>query len=75
MILAFAAGCVTEFAWLAWVYCAAQGWPLRCALASMAIGGMSFYGVKVSLNSRWRAGAMILGYGVGSATAAYLKGM
>lgn len=75
MIRAFAMGFFAEFAWLTWIYCAAQAWPLRCAGASMLIGAFSFLGTKAGLESRGRAVALIVGYGAGSATAAYLKGL
>ncbi len=70
---AFWSGFFAEFAWLAWIYFAAQGWPFRAALASMAIGAFSFIGVKTSLASKWRAAALILGYGAGSYCAALIK--
>ncbi len=75
MIRAFLAGFFAEFAWLGWIYCAAQAWPLRCALASMAIGGFSLLGIQSALKGRGPSIALILGYGCGSYTAAYIRGL
>lgn len=71
MILAFVAGALVEFAWLAWIYFAGRGWPLRTAAASMAIGGLGFVGLHAGLEGH--PVALVCGYGLGSYAGAWAK--
>lgn len=74
MIVAFFCGAFSEFAWLAWIYCAAQAWPFRAALASMLIGAFSAFGIRESVRSGRGMVGLILGYGAGSFAAASIRG-
>jgi len=75
MIITFICGALGEFAWLLWIYCASQAWPWAAACAAMSIGAFSAFGIRESIKSRRGMVGLILGYGVGSFAAAYLKGL
>ncbi len=65
-MIAFLFGFAFEVIYLLWIYCASQGWPLRCAVASMIVGWVSLSGMTEGMKSRRKAFLLVLGYGVGS---------
>jgi hypothetical protein len=73
MILLFLLGVFYEFAYLAWLYYAAQARPVHAAAFSMLLGSMSLTGILNCAERPVLAVALVLGYGVGSYIAAEVK--
>ncbi len=72
-MIAFLAGAVFELSYLAWIYAAAQGWPVTTAILSMLVGLVSLTGIREGLQTKSGKWFLVLGYGVGSYLAAWLR--
>lgn len=72
-MIAFVAGLVFELSYLAWIYFADRGWPLRTAGMSMFVGYVSITGLTTVVHDAGQTWFLLLGYGAGSYVAARWK--
>lgn len=72
-VLAVLLGAGFELTYLGWLYTADRGIPWLTALLSMTVGAISLAGIGVALEHGHNAPWLILGYGIGSYVAAYIK--